>query len=346
MFKSKLILILLLGLSLTACMPNKDDVQMPVYSYGLVKIDSLGQASLMDMPAVDRWKLNLEWLADGRVLLVHDSLHIYDPHTQVLTDITPYGNYNLMNYPSTDLSPDGKWFYYSAYGKISRLNLNSYVSSTVAESDSARYVLPTLSRDGRYLCFLNSLDASNSSIHSGGFPYWMDLQTGIVTALSSGQANVDRAISYAWMSRGGDRLYYHSTENLMVMEPDGSGRSPVKDGLLCSWESHDGRFLLCREYRNDHFVEHSYRDNQSMTWYNLGLVGEVKLCRGSNILYHSSGSKLFKLDLETKIQTTLVSGSIFGKYISGMRPLAPSWDGKEIIFLVTFTSKIDWKYPL
>ncbi len=325
-------------LSLTACM-QENYAPLPVYSYSLMHLDELGNITQLPMPALYPSRLKFEWISGGRILALHDSLHIYDPSSGTLDNITPNPMFNYDYYRNYDLSPDRLWLYYDAGGKIYRLNLQNYVLETIIESETASFYLPTISWDGRYLCFLNCPSPPSMYSHQGGFVCWKDLQTGIVSSLPTGNTNLDRSVLYAWMPMGGKCIYYHQNSILMRMNSDGSNRQEVLSGLVQSRDSYDQRHLLCLKENPYFYAYLIYRDNSSLTWQDIGSAGHFSLCRSANILYYTYSGKLTRFDLNSGSKTTLLANSFEDKSIHSIGAIAPSWDGKELYFLITFVDK-------
>lgn len=337
----------LLLLLLASCIGKPDDYSMRVYGYEICHIDSLGALSFFLPPAVDNYHVEYERMKDGRILLVNDSLQIYDPITSTLDNITPFGRYNYLAAPATDFSPDGNWFYYRGNGNICRINLNTLEEQTIVDSVNQNFVRPVISGNGRYLSFLNSSDAEAYPGHSGGFPYWMDLQSGIVTALSAGDLQIDKAIKYAWVSHAGNSIYYIGSDNLMWMKLDGSARNMVLSGQAWTKQSFDGRMILS-QFASNLGSNVIYRDNSSMVWHNLSSAYYPKLCRAANILYYQSGTKLFRLNLESGEVKTIFSGKMFGRAIKSISHVAPSWTGNDVYFMIQYikTDMVQPLYPL
>lgn len=343
----KLWLWLLPLLLLGACMPNNDDeVLIPVYRNGLVHVDSLGQVEFLPDPEISRTALSVERLPDGRVLLIHDSLHIYNPETQELSHITPTGHYSYYSPPGHDLSPDGNKLYHNSLGSIRSLDLTTNHSELHAVADWDCYVRPVISKDGRYLTYLQSSNGIYSTSHDGGYPIIKDLLSGTYTDLSSGNAATDHDITYAMKSKNSELIYYISDHTLMVMDMQGNNRTAVRDNVSYVVESSDGRFMLCFDsyfYSSGYL---SYRDNQSMTWYQLPLMHESQLCRSANILYYVYNKSLIKVDLTSGVQTTIFSNTLEGRKIDIIDCIAPSWDGKDVVAFVRFLTWENSKYPL
>lgn len=338
-------LILLPLLLLGACLP-KDEVLQSYYSYGMVHVDSLGQAEILPLPAISLYSISLERLPDGRVLIVHDSLHIYNPKTQELTEITPAGNYSYFRSPAHDLSPDGTWLYHPKFGSIRRLNLIDFSSEQVVVAGEDSYVRPVASKDGRYLTYLRSGDGIYATEHTGGYPLIRDLLTGETTSLASGSSITDKYITYAWKALNTDQVYYISSGYLMTMDMQGNNRNVIRSNISFVSESYNGRFLLCLESQNYSGSRLIYRDNQSLTWTGVPSMGNYQLCREANVVFSRNGGNLSRLDLESGQQTTVFTNRLQGRMIYSITGIAPSWNGKDVVAFVTF---LDWKkdkYPL
>ncbi|HOH47253.1 MAG TPA: hypothetical protein PLX59_05385 [Candidatus Cloacimonadota bacterium] len=332
-------------LLLSACMPNLDYGQQSVYTHGLVHVDSLGQIEFLPEPAVSRTKLSVERLPDGRILMIGNSLHIYNPDTQELTDITPSGHYSYFSPPAHDLSPDGIWLYHQNLGSIRRLNLQNFSSEVLAVGSDTTFVRPVISRDGRYLTYLHSNQNIYATTHNGGYPIVMDMLTGTYTCLNSADHSWDDAITHAWKAMSGDLVYFIADTGLMVMDLQGGNRILIRDQVCSAQESFDGRFLLCLD---SYFLglQLSYRDNQTMTWNTLSETGQHKLCRGANIVYTGSDGSLFKTELATGELSTVFTSSLQGRKITRIDAIAPSWDGKDVVAWVTYKEWVNSKYPL
>ncbi|MDD4309364.1 MAG: hypothetical protein PHO32_03215 [Candidatus Cloacimonetes bacterium] len=346
---SRLLIALLTFITLTstACLKNKDDdnYTYPNYVYYIAHVDSLGQLSSYDFPALSRTNLTLDRLKDGRILMVHDSLHVYNPISGVLTDITPIGSYSYLSSPAIDLSLDGKWLYFGGWGKIRRMNLGSYAYETLVDSTSMNFVRPRISKDGRYLCYLRSTDSSGYYSHSGGYPSVLDMFNHNIFSLSSGVASTDRGIKNAWVDHLQEAVYYNSSDNinkyLMRMNLDGTQRSVVPPYQVWSQQSFDGRFIL-GSVENYVSTTLYYRDNLSMVWNVVsGISRNYALARGANFLFYSIGNKVYRLNLETGERKTLIPGVINGKPYPGSALLAPGWDGKDLYLLTNYQVQTD-----
>lgn len=339
-----LVYLLFMLLALSSCIPNKDDLPNPTYKYEFCHIDSLGQVIFMPEKDVYRWNSEYEMLKDGRILISGDSLLIYDPPIGSMINVTPPNWTKLTQFITRDLSPDGNWLYYGN-GSIYKMNLQTYATQEIYAESGKKFMRPAVSKDGRYLTFLAVPEGQNST---GGYPVWMDLENGNVTPLPSGNSNIDRAIMYAWVDISGNQIYYEANYALMRMDMDGTNRSLVLENLIAPTQSFDGRMLLCRlssgSYPDTYII---YRDNESMIWRDLGIVGRYALCRGSNVLYYTSDTKLFRLDMISGVVEKLVSDSVAGRQITGIIRIAPGWEGNDSYVLVQYIilEKMQGKYP-
>jgi hypothetical protein len=135
-------------------------------------------------------------------------------------------------------------------------------------------------------------------------------------------------VDQAWLNSDGIGIYHVIGQQLKWMDTQGGNSNMIRDGLDWSRLSYDGRFLVCTY--TSLYRQIMYRDNLSMTWYNGPTVGRFRMCRSANLICYVSGNKLWKIDLEAGTETKILDGIVGGKQISGIKQIAPSWDGKDI----------------
>ncbi len=303
----------------------------------LYHIDTDGTFSYQDPPISYAYRVHYEQLKDGRILISSDSLMIFDPQSGNLDTVLPQWAYTNVEAPIGDLSADGNYFYYNSGGSIKRFDLQAFTSQLIMFGANKYFGRPTLSPDGNYLSFLNLSPVTDQYFNYGGYPVWLDLTTGSSAELSSGDSTLDRSIRNAVVSGDEPHILYDTVDGLKCMDMDGSQRVFVHSAVRATQLSHDGRFVLCRTSNGSTYI---YRDNQNMTWYTLDDVRSVRLCRASNTIFWIRGWEIWKLDMETGVQTRVLEHTIDGTKIRSISSLMPSWDGKSIYVLLAVPTTV------
>lgn len=306
------------------------------YNYELCKLDSTGAVTWHSLPPSNKYRIFTR-LMDGRLLMMQDSLAIYDPETK------GYERISIIDYPGNlDLSQDGTYCLYPKEGKIIRLHLSILSQGILmrpAEGSNYSYSRPTISRDGRYLCALTGLSTGSAANLS-----WMDL---LSTEQYNFPYNYHSYFQQAWIENNGTGIYYISSgSDLKKISLQGTGDVTIRSGISWSYPSYDNKYLICKN--SEYQPRLIYRDNQTLTWYDTDINGKTRVCRAANIVYYFKDSRLWKYDLESGQSTQLITGRIGNKQIYSIVEVAPSWDGSDYYMLFSTKRKIELKskFPL
>lgn len=326
MNKSIFILISLCLLLLSSC--YVDEFGPPNLSY-LCHADSLGVLHKTDLPAGSGNVVGIQRLKDGRALIISNKLHLWNPYNDAMTDITPSGFVSGITGSNVAVSSDGQHYYFPAGGKIKRRDLNGNVEETLVDWLNAVFFGLNLSRDERYLCFIKSTKDAYNNIVYKGYPLYLNLISGEVTSLPQAGTLVTNAIVDSFR----ERIYYTQENNLYTMELDGSHRALVFADFCNALLSGDGNFMV-NGWTGDGTHPQYYRDNRIMGWSFFETTGQNALARDVNLLYYSKLKKLFAMNLDSGMVSTILPDIIFGHQVVGVRAIAPAWNGKDLVCMV------------
>lgn len=119
-----LTILIFCALLLSSC---DGDYYSPPLVQLLCYVDSLGTPHQSSLPAGSSFFKGIKRLKDGNALIISDKLHLWNPLTNLMTDITPTGFASPQATKNLECSLDGKYIYFDADGKIKRMKLDNLV---------------------------------------------------------------------------------------------------------------------------------------------------------------------------------------------------------------------------
>lgn len=320
--------LLILGLLLTSC----GDLEFgPPSLYYLCHADSTGLLHRTDLPVDASSFIGMERLKDGRALIISNKLHLWNPYTDAMTDITPTGFVSERGLSNVACSSDGQFIYYSAGGKIQRKSLLDNSVVTLVDSLNSIFFDPVISLDDRYLNFIKATKDAYNNLNYEGYPLFLNLISGEVMSLHQTGLVASTALIDSYQ----ERFYYVLYSSLYTMDMDGSHRSLVFSNFGKARLSGDGNFLVNSFYYYDatNYVQY-YRDNRTMGWRYFEASGPNGLARNANLLYYSKLKRLYALNLDSGTSSTILPSVIFGHEVLSVLGIAPAWDGKDLVCVV------------
>ncbi len=339
MKKSIFILIPLCLLLLSSCYVDEFG---PPNLYYLCFADSTGTLQRTELPfTISSYEphpfYDMERLKDGRALIISNKLHLWNPYTDSMTDITPSGFVSAAGRANVAISSDGAHIYYSTGAKIIRRNLNSNVEETLVDSLEASFFAPVLSQDEHYLTFIKSTKNTNNTLLYEGYPLYLNLISGEVTSLP--QTGI--LVTHAFVDSFRERIYYTVSGHLYTMELDGSHRALVFSNFGNAMLSGDGNFLVnsLYDYYESNVYTQLYRDNRNLGWKFFEAYGQNALARNINLLYYGKLKRLYAMNLDTAEVRPVLPSVVFAHEVLNFMGIAPAWDGKDLVCVVVLRGK-------
>lgn len=316
------------GLLLCSC----EDYYPPPGADYLCYVDSLGIPHQYALPSGTTRLSGIKRLKDGHALIIGNKLHIWNPVSNMMTDITPSGFISASYVNNVDCSLDGRYIYFAADGKIKRMQLDNLVQETLVDSTGAIFFAPTLSKNQRYLAFLRATPGATGPLYTG-YPLFLNLISGEVMSLPYGNLQFYTKVDNVFVDSYRERIYYNVESGLYTMDMDGSHRAYVYSNFPKAQLTQDGNFMV-----SGHTVESRYtlfyRDNRNMGWRYFEASGENALAHNSNYMYYNKLKALYRMDLDTGLGSKILPTVVFGKKLMEAWGLAPAWDGKDLVCIV------------
>ena len=333
--KNLYLLMLLAMILVTAC--SSDYQPVPTESK-LAWVDADGIAHVMALPDSIGGIRSMNTLPDGRLLILSDRFKIYSKLTNTTvsletSDILIPGMGNIYS-----LSSQGDAVYYSSNGKICRKRIAGGTEEVLVDSTGVTYYSPSISKDGRYLAFM--CKNGEYSWEWQGYPLYVDLQTGLVHSLKTGDENLDRGVTDCWVDHLSGKMMFsthpaYSAYHLNSMNLDGTGRAIVTEIIYLAELSADGRYLLPR---GSSYNGRYYRDNQTMLWKSISDKTGVVLSRTANLIYYYvwDEKKVYQENLETGEKIMIFNKYIIPKRkIIGVGHITPNWNDDGLFAILS-----------
>ncbi|PKN80126.1 MAG: hypothetical protein CVU48_03070 [Candidatus Cloacimonetes bacterium HGW-Cloacimonetes-1] len=282
----------------------------------LLWIDADGNSSVITMPAQFDSLREMRALPDGNLLIRARDFYVYYKATNTVTRI-PTPNLLIPGEGSTFcLSRDGDAIFYCTDGKVWRKNLQSLEEECLVDSAGVTFFSPSQSGDGRYLAFLRK-NHENYWVWQG-YPLYLDLQTGIVHSLATGDEFLDSVVIDCWIDHFRSKYFFstivgYEDYHLNNMNMDGSGRAIVTEVIRKGVLTADGRYLLPKpNVAGSMAIGFYYRDFLSMLWTRMEDIGSFNIAFSGSVIYsyNPGEQRVYKHDLSTDEKQML-----FDKYI-------------------------------
>ena len=333
--KNLYLLMLLAMILVTAC--SSDYQPVPTESK-LAWVDADGIAHVMALPDSIGGIRSMNTLPDGRLLILSDRFKIYSKLTNTTvsletSDILIPGMGNIYS-----LSSQGDAVFYSSNGKICRKRIAGGTEEVLVDSTGVTYYSPTASKDGRYLAFM--CKNGENSWEWQGYPLYVDLQTGLVHSMKTGDENLDRGVTDCWVDHLSGRMMFsthpaYSAYHLNSMNLDGTGRTIVTEIIYLAELTADGSYLLPRGAT---YFGRYYRDNRTMLWRMLPTATSYRISRAANLLYYYDYDqiKVYQENLDTGERMMIFNKNIIPKRkIIGVGHITPNWNDDGLFAILS-----------
>lgn len=330
-----LLLCLLCLFGISGCLdPNSE-----VWENQLVYKDVDGVYRMVPLPAeLDSLK-SMRALPDGNLLAYSNDFYKYYKNTYSASRIPTPDVLVPVEGNIFSLSHLGDAVFYCTPGKVWRKDLSSGEAICLVDSVNATYYSPTASADGRYLTFMRR-NHENYWVWKG-YPLYVDLQSGEVHSLKSGDSFWDSAVTDCWIDHHRNKFMYstimgYSDYFLNSMNMDGSSKAVYADMIYKGAFTADGNYLLTRPYIG--YDVNTYRDNNSMLWKEIEDGRGLAIGFSGSLIYYynSKTQKTYQHNLATNSATLLFDKSIAkGRTIRNVGTKYPLWDDSGIFAIIS-----------